>query len=150
MQGLQEGTCDQNVPDVEVSSPVAQLDVRVDPVHSTFNKIIPQPLIEKLSLLGLNTSLCNWILDFLTGRPQTTSQHTEVQQLKAWCKANNLFLNVDKTKEMVVDFRRVHSGNSPLFIDESSVEIEKSTKLHLAENFTWSLNTSSISKKAQQ
>ncbi|KAK3544402.1 hypothetical protein QTP86_010538 [Hemibagrus guttatus] len=39
---------------------------------STFNTIIPQHLIEKLSLLGLNTSLCNWILDFLIGRPQTS------------------------------------------------------------------------------
>ncbi|KAK3536802.1 hypothetical protein QTP86_025583, partial [Hemibagrus guttatus] len=32
---------------------------------SAFNTIIPQHLIEKLSLLGLNTSLCNWILDIL-------------------------------------------------------------------------------------
>ncbi|KAK3556547.1 hypothetical protein QTP70_009456 [Hemibagrus guttatus] len=38
---------------------------------SAFNTIIPQHLIEKLSLLGLNTSFCNWILDFLTGRPQS-------------------------------------------------------------------------------
>ncbi|KAK3562661.1 hypothetical protein QTP86_004085 [Hemibagrus guttatus] len=38
---------------------------------SAFNTIIPQHLIEKPSLLGLNTSLCNWILDFLTGRPQS-------------------------------------------------------------------------------
>ncbi|KAK3534992.1 hypothetical protein QTP70_001951 [Hemibagrus guttatus] len=38
---------------------------------SAFNTIIPQHLIEKLSLLGLNTSLCNWILDFLIGRPQS-------------------------------------------------------------------------------
>ncbi|KAK3546617.1 hypothetical protein QTP70_031229, partial [Hemibagrus guttatus] len=38
---------------------------------SAFNTIIPQHLIEKLSLLGLNTSLCKWILDFLTGRPQS-------------------------------------------------------------------------------
>ncbi|KAK3558062.1 hypothetical protein QTP86_007313 [Hemibagrus guttatus] len=38
---------------------------------SAFNIIIPQHLIEKLSMLGLNTSLCNWILDFLTGRPQS-------------------------------------------------------------------------------
>ena len=38
---------------------------------SAFNTIIPQQLTRKLSLLGLNTSLCNWILDFLTGRPQT-------------------------------------------------------------------------------
>ncbi|XP_053093073.1 uncharacterized protein LOC128318920 [Pangasianodon hypophthalmus] len=38
---------------------------------SAFNTIIPQHLIGKLNLLGLNTSLCNWILDFLTGRPQS-------------------------------------------------------------------------------
>ncbi len=31
---------------------------------SAFNTIIPQQLIHKLNLLGLNTSLCNWILDF--------------------------------------------------------------------------------------
>ncbi|KAK3511381.1 hypothetical protein QTP70_005306 [Hemibagrus guttatus] len=106
---------------------------------SAFNTIIPQHLTEKLSLLGLNTSLCNWILDFLTGRPQSvqignsiTTMHNsnhiikfaddttvvglismndesayreEVQWLTAWCKANNLYLNVDKTKEMVVDLR---------------------------------------------
>ncbi|KAK3573780.1 hypothetical protein QTP86_032949 [Hemibagrus guttatus] len=33
--------------------------------------IIPQHLIEKLSLLGTNTPLCNWILDFLTRRHQS-------------------------------------------------------------------------------
>ncbi|KAK3545481.1 hypothetical protein QTP70_007726 [Hemibagrus guttatus] len=38
---------------------------------SAFSTIIPQHQIEKLSLLGLNTSLCNWILDFLTGRSQS-------------------------------------------------------------------------------
>ncbi|KAI5611468.1 gastrula zinc finger protein XlCGF28.1-like [Silurus asotus] len=182
---------------------------------SAFNTIIPQHLIEKLNLLGLNTSLCNWILDFLTGRPQavrignsissTTTLSTgapqgcvlspllftllthdcapmhssnhiikfaddttvvgliskndesayreEVQRLTAWCGANNLSLNVDKTKEMVVDFRRAQSDQSPLIIDGSSVEIVKSTKflgVHLADNLTWSLNTSSITKKAQQ
>ncbi len=40
---------------------------------SAFNTIIPQQLINKLNLLGLNNSLCNWILDFLTGRPQSVS-----------------------------------------------------------------------------
>ncbi|KAF7697681.1 hypothetical protein HF521_004191 [Silurus meridionalis] len=164
-------------------------------------------LIEMLSLLGLNTSLCNWILDFLTGRPQsvrignsissTTTLSTgaplftllthdciamhcsnhiikladnttvvgliskndesayreEVQWLTAWCGDSNLSLNVDKTKEMVMDFRRAQSSHSPLIIDGSSVEIVKSTKflgVHLADNLTWSLNTSSITKKAQQ
>ncbi len=38
---------------------------------SAFNTIIPQQLINKLNLLGLSNSLCNWILDFLTGRLQS-------------------------------------------------------------------------------
>jgi hypothetical protein len=33
---------------------------------SAFNTIVPTKLITK----GLNTSLCNWILDFLMGHPQ--------------------------------------------------------------------------------
>jgi hypothetical protein len=37
---------------------------------SVFNIIVPTKLITKLRTLGLNTSLCNWILDFLTARPQ--------------------------------------------------------------------------------
>ncbi|KAI4871761.1 hypothetical protein NFI96_026787, partial [Prochilodus magdalenae] len=182
---------------------------------SAFNTIIPQHLIGKLILLGLNTPLSNWILDFLTGRPQSvrigqntsstttlstgdpqgcvlsplsftllthdcaamhSSNHIikfsddttvvgliskndesayreEVQRLTDWCRTNNLSLNVDKTKEMVVDFRRTRRDHSPLHIDGSTVEIVKSTKflgVHLAEDLTWSLNTSTITKKAQQ
>ena len=37
---------------------------------SAFNTIVPSKLITKVRTLGLNTSLCNWILAFLTGRPQ--------------------------------------------------------------------------------
>ena len=37
---------------------------------STFNHLVPSKLITKLRTLGLSTSLCNWILDLLTGRPQ--------------------------------------------------------------------------------
>ena len=37
---------------------------------SVFNTIVSSKLITKLRILGLNTSLCNWILDFLMGRPQ--------------------------------------------------------------------------------
>uniref|UniRef100_A0A3B1J4C9 Reverse transcriptase domain-containing protein n=1 Tax=Astyanax mexicanus TaxID=7994 RepID=A0A3B1J4C9_ASTMX len=182
---------------------------------SAFNTIIPQNLIRKLSSLGLNTPLCNWILDFLMGRPQSVlfggstsssitlntgapqgsvlspllftllthdcaAKHSsnsfikfaddttvlglitkgdesayreEVQRLTDWCTVNNLHLNVDKTKEMVVDFRRAQHTHSPLNIDGSSVEIVKSTKflgVHLADNLTWTLNTSSTAKKAQQ
>jgi hypothetical protein len=38
--------------------------------NSVFNTIVPSKLITKLRTLGLNTSLCNWILDFLMGCPQ--------------------------------------------------------------------------------
>ena len=37
---------------------------------SAFNTIEPSKLITKLRTLGLNTSLSNWIQDFLTGRSQ--------------------------------------------------------------------------------
>jgi hypothetical protein len=37
---------------------------------SAFHTIVPTKLITKQKTLGLNTSLCNWILDFLTGCPQ--------------------------------------------------------------------------------
>ena len=37
---------------------------------SAFNTIVPSKLINKLRALGLNTSLCNWILDSLMGCPQ--------------------------------------------------------------------------------
>ncbi|KAK3548106.1 hypothetical protein QTP70_004720 [Hemibagrus guttatus] len=157
---------------------------------SAFNTIIPQHLTENLSLLGINTFLCNWILDFMTGRPQSvrignrTSSATtlntgapqgcmlspllftllthdcaamhssnqiikfadnmtvvgliskndesayreEVQRQTAWCKDSILSLNVEKMKEMVVDFRRSQSDHSPLNINGSNVKIIKSTK----------------------
>jgi hypothetical protein len=37
---------------------------------SAFNTIVPTKLITKLRTLGLNTSLCYWILEFLMGRYQ--------------------------------------------------------------------------------
>jgi hypothetical protein len=38
--------------------------------YSLMNSIVPSKLIIKLEALGLNLALCNWVLDFLTGRPQ--------------------------------------------------------------------------------
>ncbi len=182
---------------------------------SAFNTIIPQQLINKLNLLGLNNSLCNWILDFLTGRPQSvrvghntsstttlstgapqgcvlspllftllthdctakfssnhiikfaddttvvglisnndeTHYREEVAQLAEWCGVNNLSLNVEKTKEVVMDFRRNSVDHPPLTIDSSTVERVSSTKflgVHITEDLTWTTNTMSLSKKAQQ
>ncbi|KAK3569610.1 hypothetical protein QTP86_002600 [Hemibagrus guttatus] len=83
---------------------------------SAFNTIIPQQLTKKLSLLGINTSLCNRILDLLThsnhiikfandmtvvgliSKNNDSAYREEVQRLTAWCKAKNLSLNVEKTR----------------------------------------------------
>jgi uncharacterized membrane protein YwzB len=37
---------------------------------STFNTIVPSKLIIMFVALGLNTALCNWVLDFLAGCPR--------------------------------------------------------------------------------
>ncbi|KAI4881499.1 hypothetical protein NFI96_012321 [Prochilodus magdalenae] len=42
---------------------------------SAFNTMIPQTLTDKLSSLGLRSSLCNWVLDFLNNRPQSVRIH---------------------------------------------------------------------------
>ncbi|KAK3567086.1 hypothetical protein QTP86_009779 [Hemibagrus guttatus] len=75
----------------------------------------------------------------LISKNDESAYREEVQWLTAWCKDNNLFLNIEKTKETVVDFRRAQSAHSPLNIDGSNVKIVKSTKflgVHLAENLT--------------
>ncbi len=53
---------------------------------SAFNTIVPTKLAVKLSDLGLNTSLCDWIQDFLTARPQVV----KVSQFTS----NSITLNV--------------------------------------------------------
>ena len=38
---------------------------------SAFNTIIPSILVQKLQHLGISSPICQWIMDFLTDRPQT-------------------------------------------------------------------------------
>ena len=61
---------------------------------SAFNTIVPTKLITKLRTLGLNTSLCNWILDFLTG-------HTQVVRVGHNTSAT-LILNTGTPQECVL------------------------------------------------
>ncbi|KAI3375380.1 hypothetical protein L3Q82_021869 [Scortum barcoo] len=177
---------------------------------SAFNTIIPQTLVQKLTTLGLSLTLCNWVLDFLTDRPQSVRIHDvssssitlstgspqgcvlspllftllthdcsaihpsclivkfaddtavvgrianndesdyrqEVEQLEGWCRQNNLCINVKKTKEMIVDFRRGRHLPSPLYIGGTAVEVVSSFRylgVHISDDLTWSKNTSFLS-----
>ncbi|KAI4881854.1 hypothetical protein NFI96_026640 [Prochilodus magdalenae] len=177
---------------------------------SAFNTVIPSELISKLSQLGISTSLCNWILDFLTDRPQSvkldklfsstitlntgvpqgcvlspllyslftydcvpaygsnsiikfaddttviglirgddeTAYRDEVQHLAAWCDDNNLVLNTQKTKEVIVDFRKSRNqAHTPIHISGAEVECVSNFKflgVHISEDLTWSLNSSTM------
>ncbi|KAI4905235.1 hypothetical protein NFI96_008737, partial [Prochilodus magdalenae] len=182
---------------------------------SAFNTIIPSRLIHKLSTLGITNTLCSWIMDFLTCKPQCVrmGEHTspsltlstgcpqgivlsplfytlythdctttyssntiikfaddttiignitnddegpyreEVKLLTEWCAANNLSLNVSKTKELIIDFRKGGGTHTPLNTGGMLVERRSSFKflgVHLAEDLTWTTNTSHLVRKAQQ
>ena len=45
----------------------------------------------------------------------------EVRALGVWCQENNLSLNVNKTKEMIVDFRKQQREHSPIHIKGTAV-----------------------------
>uniref|UniRef100_A0A9J8C9S4 Reverse transcriptase domain-containing protein n=1 Tax=Cyprinus carpio carpio TaxID=630221 RepID=A0A9J8C9S4_CYPCA len=183
---------------------------------SAFNTIVPITLASKLMDLGLNSSLCNWILDFLTGRPQVVkvgqftsnsitlnvgapqgcvlspllyslythdcvSSHSstsiikfaddtvvlglisnnnetayldEVEKLTSWCQDNCLSLNVSKTKELIVDFRkRQQQPYTPLMISGTPVERVSSFKylgVNISEDLTWTTHIQTQVNKARQ
>ncbi len=183
---------------------------------SAFNTIVPTKLAVKLSDLGLNTSLCDWIQDFLTARPQVVkvgqftsnsitlnvgapqgcvlspllyslythdcvSSHSstsivkfaddtvvlglinnddeaayldEVERLTSWCQDNCLSLNVSKTKELIMDFRkRQQRPYTPLMISGTPVERVSSFKylgVNISEDLTWTTHIQTQVKKARQ
>ncbi|KAI3375668.1 hypothetical protein L3Q82_003976 [Scortum barcoo] len=183
---------------------------------SAFNTIVPSKLVTKLRDLGLNSALCDWILNFLTGRPQAvrmgsttsstltlntgapqgcvlspllyslfthdcvathssntivkfaddttviglitsdneTAYREEVRALTSWCQDNNLHLNVSKTKELIVDFRRrQREEHAPLSINGTTVERVNSFRflgVHISEDLTWTHHTDFITKSARQ
>ena len=79
----------------------------------------------------------------------------EVGNLAAWCSEHNLSLNLKKTKEMIIDFRKSaqHNHHLPLYINGEEVERVTSFKflgLTLTEELSWENNTASVLGKAQQ
>ena len=70
-----------------------------------------------------------------------------------WCHDNNLSLNVIKTKEMIVDYRKKRTEYIPILIDGAVVEQVESFKflgLHITNKLTWSKHTKTVVKRARQ
>ena len=81
------------------------------------------------------------------------SYRYEVERLAEWCDENNLELNVDKTKEMIVDFRKVKTEIAPLEINGRPVEQVSRFKFLgtiISDSLKWDDHCSSILSKAQQ
>ncbi len=84
------------------------------------------------------------VVGLISNRDETKYRR-EVSRLAGWCSDNNLSLNVEKTKEIVVDFRRVHSLHAPLTINGATVERVSSTKflgVHITEDLSWTTHCS--------
>ena len=57
-----------------------------------------------------------------------TAYREEVRDLAVWSKDNSLSLNVNKTKELIVDYRKRTAKHAPIHIDSAVVERLKSLK----------------------
>ena len=77
----------------------------------------------------------------------------EVNRFCEWCKNNHLTLNVDKTKELVFDYRRKKEPLTPLLIDGKIVSIVESYKylgLKIDSKLHWSNHAHDVCKKVNQ
>jgi hypothetical protein len=52
----------------------------------------------------------------------------EVRAVGEWCQENNISLNVNKTKELIVDFRKQQREHPPIHIDGTAAEKVESFK----------------------
>ncbi len=83
-----------------------------------------------------------------------TAYLDEVERLTSWCQDNCLSLNVSKTKELIVDFRkRQQRPYTPLMISGTPVERVSSFKylgVNISEDLTWTLHIQTQVKKDRQ
>ena len=79
--------------------------------------------------------------------------HNKIELLVKWSKDNNLILNVDKTKELIVDFSKYINLKYSIIINSSAVEqvnIHKFLGLTVMNTLSWTLNDDKIGKNGLQ
>ena len=68
-----------------------------------------------------------------------------------WCQDNNLSLNVIKTKEMIVDYRKKRTEHARILIDWAAGEQVESFKflgVQFNNKLTWSKHNKTVVKRA--
>ena len=73
-----------------------------------------------------------------------TAYREEVRDLAVWCQDNNLSLNVIKTKELILDYRKI--GGAVV----ERVESFKFLGVHIINQLSWSKHTKTVVKGARQ
>ena len=92
------------------------------------------------------------VVGLITNNDETASRE-DVRAVGVWYLESNLSLNVNKTKEMIGDFRKQQREHSPIHIDGTTVEKVESFKflgVHITDKLKWTTHTDSVVKKSQQ
>ncbi len=128
----------------------------------------PQGCVQSPLLYSLYTHECvsshssNSIVKFaddtvvlgLISNNDETAYLDEIERLTSWCQDNCLSLNVSKTKELIVDFRkRQQRPYTPLTISRTPVKRVSSFKylsVNISEDLTWTAHIQTQVKKARQ
>ncbi|KAK3527924.1 hypothetical protein QTP86_011782 [Hemibagrus guttatus] len=130
---------------------------------SAFDTVVPSKLTAKLSDLGICTSLCSWIMDFLTNSLQSVSLgnhisstlilNTGIPQGCVLCLLLYPLLYFSMPRRPKSSLKCNSSRHSPIYINGSEVERVSSFKflgIHISEDLSWRLNTSTLVRKTQQ
>ena len=73
-----------------------------------------------------------------------------IDHFTSWCKDNKLLLNTDKTKELIIDFRKKKDPIHPVIIDNKQIEQVVSYKylgITIDDKLNWDLQATDVFKK---
>ncbi|XP_055863995.1 uncharacterized protein LOC106080210 isoform X1 [Biomphalaria glabrata] len=93
------------------------------------------------------------LLALLSESSDVNEYFKELEHIGEYCRDNFLLLNVKKTKEMIIDFRRDKKGNDIVSVAGETIEIVQTFKYLgtiLDNKLNFTANTDYISKKGQQ
>ena len=92
------------------------------------------------------------MVGLITGNDEMAYRE-EVRDLAVWCQDNNVSLNVSKTNELIVDYRKRRAEQATINIDGAVVERVESFKflgVHITNELSWSKHTKRVLMRARQ